>query len=73
MKKEMDARDIYEAGPPCISRAVDGFVRIGMVRLFRLLNGQSLTDFEPFLMLFDAGLVIAGTEPTGIARMSQIL
>lgn len=26
----MDARDIYEAGPPCVSRAVDGFVRIGM-------------------------------------------
>jgi len=26
----MNAREFYEAGPPCVSRAVDGFVRIGM-------------------------------------------
>ncbi|CAM6089575.1 unnamed protein product [Calypogeia fissa] len=25
----MDLRDLYQSGPPCMSRAVDGFVRIG--------------------------------------------
>lgn len=27
----MDLRDLYQSGPPCMSRAVDGFVRIGTV------------------------------------------
>ena len=31
MKGRMDLRDLYQSGPPCMSRAVDGFVRIGTV------------------------------------------
>ncbi|BBN11167.1 hypothetical protein MPTK1_5g09630 [Marchantia polymorpha subsp. ruderalis] len=29
----MDLQDLYETGPPCMSRAVDGFVRIGTAGL----------------------------------------
>lgn len=34
----MNAREFYEAGPPCVSRAVDGFVRIGMVSILIFIS-----------------------------------
>jgi hypothetical protein len=49
---------MYEAGPPCVSRAVDGFVRIGMVTssllfsLFISLSAAPAPLFFYFLIFF---------------------
>lgn len=57
-REGMDVRDMYEAGPPCVSRAVDGFVRIGMVTssllfsLFISLSAAPAPLFFYFLIFF---------------------
>ncbi len=59
-REGMDVRDMYEAGPPCVSRAVDGFVRIGMVTssllfsLFISLSAASAPLFFTFSFFFSS-------------------
>jgi hypothetical protein len=59
-REGMDVRDMYEAGPPCVSRAVDGFVRIGMVTssllfsLFISLSAAPAPLFFTFSFFFSS-------------------